>query len=324
MIIAKHAPHTVIVEAQYHGMRLDTYLSQVLDGFTRVFVQKMIKDGCIQTLQNVSLLKPSFCVSDGMSLVVRFLEQKDCPIRPIKMDLDIVFEDEHLLVLNKPAGLVVHPSKGHHEFSLAHGLMHHCKDNLSVIGGSSRPGLVHRLDKDTSGLMMVAKSDLAFYALTDQLKTRTLGRTYLAICFGVPTPVHGTIHTFLGRDPRNFEKKRVYLHAGSSVKEAITHYHVREHAQLSERASQQVSLVKFRLETGRTHQIRVHASYKGFPIVGDPLYTPSHVHQRISFPRQALHSTSLHFIHPITQKEMGFKVPLPPDMQELKEALEFS
>jgi 23S rRNA pseudouridine1911/1915/1917 synthase len=245
------------------------------------------------------------------------------------MPLDIIFEDEHLLVINKPAGLTVHPSDSSNEPTLVHGLLAHCGASLSGIGGIARPGIVHRIDKDTTGLLVVAKHDQAHQHLSAQLKSRTLSRHYMALCWGVPKPANGTIQTFIGRSPRD-RKKMAVLSCGG--REAITHYTLEEKFRASE--TQEIvyfaSRIGCKLETGRTHQIRVHLAHIGNPLIGDTLYGANGVRKMAgleisdairtaltSFQRQALHAQSIRFIHPKTAEVMQFETPLPTDLSTL-------
>jgi len=224
--------------------------------------------------------------------------------------LKIVFEDEHMLVIDKPAGLVVHPAPGSPDGTLVNALLAHCSETLSGIGGVARPGIVHRLDKDTSGLMVVAKHDRAHQGLSAQLLDRSLGRTYLAFVWGTPTPRAGKIDAPIGRHPVD-RKKMAVVKSGRS---AVTHYEVLE-------ILDGASLVKCKLETGRTHQIRVHLSHIGHPLVGDPVYGKGRRPPPIPLARQALHATEIRFIHPVTGKPMTFHSDLPPDLSALQSVL---
>jgi 23S rRNA pseudouridine1911/1915/1917 synthase len=233
------------------------------------------------------------------------------------MDLDIVYEDKDLLVVNKPVGMVVHPAPGNRDRTLVNALLAHCGKSLSGIGGVARPGIVHRLDKDTSGLMVVAKNDLAHQELTKQFADRSLSRTYHALVWGEPVPLVGDITGTIGRHPRD----RVKMAVVSKGKSALTHYKV------VESFGDIVSLVECKLATGRTHQIRVHLAYIKHPVIGDSVYgggrnRPGAEAQALQkFPRQALHAMHLQFLHPRTEKPMTFSAPLPRDMADLVKAL---
>lgn len=236
--------------------------------------------------------------------------------------LDVLFEDSHLIVLNKPAGLVVHPAPGNLDGTLVNALLHHA-DDLSGIGGEARPGIVHRLDKETSGIMVVAKSQRAHEALSHAFATRDLDREYLALCWGLPAAMHGEIEGAIGRHPTDRKRMAVVTRGG---KHALTRYWV-------ERAfGTGAALLRLRLETGRTHQIRVHLSHIGHPLVGDPVYlrripaaaatlAPAAREAAMAFPRQALHAASLGFRHPITGRDLAFTAPPPADMAMLLECL---
>ena len=241
-----------------------------------------------------------------------------------KIPLTIVYEDKDLLVINKPVGMVVHPAAGNKDHTLVNALLAHCGKSLSGIGGVARPGIVHRLDKDTSGLMVVAKHDAAHQALSKQFADRSLSRVYCALVWGVPSPLSGEVEGAIGRHGKDRKKMAVVSHGG---KEALTYYAV------SENFGTIASLVECKLATGRTHQIRVHMTHIKHPVVGDQLYgykravlvqgktNKAPVELMEKFPRQALHAFEIHFIHPISGKKMSFKAPLPPDMASLLKKL---
>ena len=238
--------------------------------------------------------------------------------------LDIVYEDEHMLVINKPVGLVVHPGAGNHDGTLVNALLYHCGDSLSGIGGVVRPGIVHRLDKDTSGLMVVAKNDKAHQGLSEQLSDRSLSRVYLALVLGVPMPPSGCVDKPIGRDPRNRQKMAILA---KNSREAQTHYKVKTNYHDA------LALLECRLQTGRTHQIRVHMGHIKLPLVGDPLYGPQPTALRaalkkagyekddiesiVAFGRQALHATEISFVHPVTAKRMSFNASPPDDFSNI-------
>jgi len=231
--------------------------------------------------------------------------------------LEIVFEDDHLLVVDKPAGMVVHPAAGNFDGTLVNALLHHCAGRLSGIGGVARPGIVHRIDKDTSGLLVVAKTDVAHEGLAAQFARHSIDRRYLAITSGIPIPVAGTIDAPLARSAAN-RKKIAVVEAGRG-KRAVTHYRIVT-------PLRDAALTECRLETGRTHQVRVHMASIGNPLLGDPVYgrpRPSHreILKRLNFQRQALHAAELGFIHPVTRENLSFKSALPSDIQELFGAL---
>jgi 23S rRNA pseudouridine1911/1915/1917 synthase len=256
---------------------------------------------------------------------------------PQNIPLDIVFEDEDLLVINKPAGLVVHPGAGNTDGTLVNALLYHCQGQLSGVGGVKRPGIVHRIDKETSGLLVVAKNDAAHRGLSEQLADRSLGRVYTALCWGVPIPALGKVDKPIARDPKDRLKMCVRARDG---RDAVTHYKTVQafgKADAKHKANG-LSLIECKLETGRTHQIRVHMQFIGHSLIGDPNYAAQPSFQKaclknigmeseeernvfLSFPRQALHARKLHFIHPRNEEHMMFEAPLPDDLQTLVQAL---
>ena len=239
--------------------------------------------------------------------------------------LSIMYEDADLLVLNKPAGLVVHPAPGHYKSTLVNALLAHCGNSLSGIGGVRRPGIVHRLDKETSGLMVVAKNDQTHQGLSAQFANRTLSRSYQAFVWGIPQPRQGIIEGDIGRSPHNRQKMAVVTKQG---RPAITQYQIIKRFFAKEDVSQGISLIQCDLMTGRTHQIRVHMAHVGHPLVGDPVYgrIPKWAKKAfdptvLTFPRQALHAFRLTFVHPGTKEVMTFEAPLPQDLETLASAL---
>ena len=226
-----------------------------------------------------------------------------------------MFEDAHLLVVNKPAGMVVHPAAGNADGTLVNALLHHCEGRLSGINGVARPGIVHRIDKDTSGLLVVAKSDAAHEGLATQFADHSIVRRYLAVCAGHPNPPAGTVRGRIGRSDRDRKRMAVLPDSATRGKHAVTHYE-------TVRRLDHAALIECRLETGRTHQVRVHCASIGHPLLGDPVYgrTPKHLREtlrRLGFARQALHAARLGFIHPISGESLDFRAELPPDMREL-------
>ena len=298
------------------GERLDRILAAGLPALSRSRLKKLIETGQV-SLEGATINDPSLRVKGGQSFVV------DVPVpvadrpEPQAMALDIKYEDEHLLVLDKPAGLVVHPAPGNPDHTLVNALLAHCGESLAGIGGVKRPGIVHRIDKDTSGLMIVAKTELAQQKLSADFAAHDLTRSYLAVVRGVPTPRDGTVATRIGRSRVN-RKKMAVLHDGG--KEAVTHYHVVRVLGL------RASLVECRLATGRTHQIRVHLTHLGHPLIGDQTYGNSRTtnlpEAARHFPRQALHANLIGFEHPARGNYMEFTSPLPADLAALIKALE--
>jgi 23S rRNA pseudouridine1911/1915/1917 synthase len=309
--------------------RLDRALARAFPDVSRSRLQDLIRAGQVCRDGTVSL-DPSVKVGPGAELAVVMPEAVAAEPVAQALDLAIVYEDDDLIVIDKPAGLVVHPAPGHESGTLVNGLIAHCGESLSGIGGVRRPGIVHRIDKDTSGLLVVAKNDLAHAGLTAQFadhgRTGPLERAYLALAWGVPEPRAGTIEANLARSVRNREKIAVVR--GEGGRHAITHYRVE--AVLGTEAP--VALVRCTLETGRTHQIRVHLSHRGHPLLGDTVYGgafktkagrlgPEARAALDTLGRQALHASVLGFAHPRTGDTLHFESPLPPDLQALVGAL---
>lgn len=310
------------------GGRLDKVLADLVGDVSRSRLKNLIVDGQVK-LNGVLCNDASRKVSEGDEISLTIPEAVEALPQPENIPLDIVYEDDDMLVINKAVGMVVHPGAGNQNGTLVSALLYHCGDSLSGINGVKRPGIVHRLDKDTSGLMVVAKNDRAHNGLAEQLLDRSLSRLYQALVWKEPTPIKGTINAAIGRDQKN--RLKMAVRARASGREAITHY-LRE-----ETFNGIASLVACRLETGRTHQIRVHMQHLGHPLLGDQLYGLPAQEQRsllnrggydeevrdavLAFPRQALHAAAIHFIHPISGEEMEFEADLPPDLQNLLDSL---
>lgn len=304
------------------GSRLDRLLAAQLDGLSRTRLKRLVEDGRV-SLDGDAVTDPAMKVKSGQSFVILVPPAETGTIVAQKMDLAIIFEDRDLLVLDKPAGLVVHPAPGNPDRTLVNALLAHCGESLAGIGGVKRPGIVHRLDKDTSGLMVVAKTDAAHQALSRDFAAHTITRAYQAVVWGVPQPASGEISNRIGRSPRNRKKMAVVRERG---KPAITRY------QLLKAFKDKVALVECRLATGRTHQIRVHLSEKGNPLLGDPVYgrrggrvtgLPEAVQLAISaLGRQALHAYLLGFKHPASGEYLEFRRSLPNDISDLINSLE--
>ncbi|MAY19703.1 MAG: RluA family pseudouridine synthase [Erythrobacteraceae bacterium] len=297
--------------------RLDKALAEATD-LSRARVQALIADGMVE-IDGTYAGSPSSKVAAGAKFRITVPAAADAEAQPQDIPLDIAYEDEHLIVVNKPAGMVVHPAAGNPDGTLVNALLHHCGGSLSGIGGVARPGIVHRIDKDTSGLLVVAKSDAAHEGLSAQFAAHTVHRRYLAVCGGVPKPAEGTIDERLGRSDANRKKMAVLDNNSSRGKHAITHYKVLVGYGSS-------ALIECRLETGRTHQVRVHCASIGHALLGDPLYgrTPKSLKSLLSelgFARQALHAAELGFVHPILARELRFHADLPADMQRLIDEL---
>jgi 23S rRNA pseudouridine1911/1915/1917 synthase len=293
-----------IIHEDQKNDRIDKAISSINEEWSRSQVQQWIKDGHV--LVNGLKVKTNYkcSVNDLVEIIVPEPEELD--VEAEEMDLDIYFEDSDVLVVNKPKGMVVHPAPGHATGTLVNGLMAHCKD-LSGINGILRPGIVHRIDKDTSGLLMVAKSDLAHESLVNQLVAKTVTRKYKAVVHGHIPHDYGTIDAPLGRDTRDRQSMAVV----DNGKHAVTHFHVIERFK-------DFTYVECQLETGRTHQIRVHMKYIGFPLVGDPKYGPR---KTLDINGQALHAGLLGFNHPRTNEYLEFEAPLPAEFEELLENL---
>jgi len=288
--------------------RLDLYLSRMTGATSRTYLQKLIKDGHVTVNGTVvKVKKEKLRQGDVITLVLPTAEPLE--LEPENLPLDIVYEDDELLVLNKASGMVVHPAPGSSTGTLVHALLYHCEGRLSGINGISRPGIVHRLDKDTSGLMMVAKTDLAHHVLAEELKNQKSIRRYLALVIGGFQQDEGRIEAPVGRDPKN----RLRMAVVSGGKPAVTHYKVI-------RRFRHYTLVECRLETGRTHQIRVHMKSIGHPIVGDPLYGT----KTTLFPLdgQFLHAKTLGLTHPVTHELMTFDSELPDRFKAALEKIE--
>ncbi|HZH60570.1 MAG TPA: RluA family pseudouridine synthase [Metabacillus sp.] len=283
------------VNEEHKNERIDKFLSSVNEEWSRTQVQIWIKDGLVKV--NDRLIKTNYKCQVDDKIIVEIPEPEALDVIAEEMNLDIYYEDQDVLVVNKPKGMVVHPAPGHMSGTLVNGLMAHCKD-LSGINGVLRPGIVHRIDKDTSGLLMVAKNDMAHESLVQQLVDKTVTRRYKALVHGVIQHDHGTINAPIGRDKVDRQSMTV---TNVSSKEAVTHFRVLERFD-------QYTFVECQLETGRTHQIRVHMKYIGYPLVGDPKYGPK---KTLQINGQALHAGILGFEHPRTKEYLEFEAPLP-------------
>jgi 23S rRNA pseudouridine1911/1915/1917 synthase len=286
------------------GERIDKFLVEASpEQASRSLVQQWIKDGSVTV--NDKTVKPNYKLSLGDRVCLHVPEPADLEIRPEAIPLDVYFEDSDVIVINKPRGMVVHPAPGHYQGTLVNALLHHCKD-LSGINGVLRPGIVHRIDKDTSGLLMAAKNDLAHTGLSEQLMKHTVTRKYLAVVHGVVPHEHGTIDAPIGRAAND---RKMYTVKDKNSKPAVTHFRVVERFEA-------YTLVELKLETGRTHQIRVHMKFIGHPLVGDPMYGRSKG-VVMDTEGQALHAAVLGFVHPRTKEEHLYEAPMPEDMQDL-------
>ena len=321
---AAEGPWLITAGAADAGARLDRFLADHVAGLSRSRIKALIVGGHVAADQSAAS-DPAQPVQPGVTYALRPPPTVGVTPQPQAIAFPILFEDRDLLVLDKPAGLVVHPAPGNEDGTLVNALLAHCGDALA-IGGERRPGIVHRLDKDTSGVMVVAKTDLAMAALAEAFATRALERSYLALCWGVPSPSVGIIEGAIGRDPRDRKRMAVVPRGG---KDALTRYRVSR----TWRAS--LALVECQLATGRTHQIRVHMAAKGHPLVGDPAYLrrvpsvakslpPGVRGALLDFPRQALHAAVLGFVHPRSGAALRFETALPSDFQALLSTLDGS
>ena len=292
-----------LVENCENNLRLDKFLAAKLKDFSRTHVAKLIDDG--NCFVNSKVAKSSLKLKEGDLVEINIPEIKPLEIEKEDIPLDIVYEDNDLLIINKPQGMVVHPANGNHEHTLVNAVLGY-SDDLSGINGVARPGIVHRIDKDTSGLICVAKNDAAHLALSEQLKDHSMARTYVTLVRGVIPENSGEINMPIGRDPRNRQKMAV---TRTNSKEAVTYFKVLK------RFSNH-TLVECKLKTGRTHQIRVHLSYIGYPVEGDPLYAGKK-YDTLYKKGQLLVATSLKLVHPSTHKEMEFNIELPDYFKEI-------
>ncbi len=292
---------------EFCGERIDKAISVLRQDISRARVQKLIEDGHITVCGKK--VRPGYKLRETDTVGIEIPEAVPLEAKAQDIPLDIVYEDGSLLVINKPRGMVVHPAAGNYEDTLVNALLHHCGDSLSEIGGVLRPGIVHRIDKDTTGLLIVAKGDHAHRHLSAQLKTRTLSRTYFALVHGNVKADSGTVDKPIDRDARDRKKMAVAKVGG---REAVTHFEVLQRFGM-------YTLLKCKLETGRTHQIRVHMKSLGHPLVGDKTYGVKK--EAFQLPGQLLHAGEIGFIHPQTEKEMSFSVPLPGDFEHVLQIL---
>ena len=304
---------TAVIPPEATGWRLDKALAAALPALSRERLKGLITEGHVATGAGLAMRNPAAKVSAGSAFAVTLPAPQPLHNEPQDIPLVIAFEDEHLIVIDKPAGLVVHPAAGNLDGTQVNALLHHCGSSLSGIGGVARPGIVHRIDKDTSGLIVAAKSDAAHAGLAVQFAAHSIDRRYRAIVAGLVNPGEGTVDAPLARSAANRQKMAIVREERG--KRAVTHYRLIS-------PLKGASLVECRLETGRTHQVRVHMASIGHPLLGDPAYgrtRPEHreLLSRLMFKRQALHAAHLGFIHPITSAALAFDSKIPPDMQAL-------
>ncbi|MFT4107221.1 MAG: RluA family pseudouridine synthase [Lacrimispora sp.] len=291
------------VTAEDAGMRIDKYLSMYCEELSRSYLQKLLKEQ--EVLVNEKAVKSNYKVSPGEIVQLSLPEAVEPEIEAEEMELDILYEDQDIILINKPKGMVVHPAAGHYSGTLVNGLMAHCRDSLSGINGVMRPGIVHRIDMDTTGVIIVCKNDLAHNSIAEQLKEHSITRKYYAVVHGALKEDEGTVNAPIGRHPVDRKKMSINEKNG---REAITHYRVLERFK-------QFTYVECQLETGRTHQIRVHMASIGHPILGDQVYGPAKCPFRLN--GQTLHAGVLGIVHPESGAYMEFTAPLPEYFEDL-------
>ncbi|MDO4169171.1 MAG: RluA family pseudouridine synthase [Lachnospiraceae bacterium] len=290
------------------GVRIDHYLVGQYPDYSRSYLQKLIKDGNV--LVNGKIVKPNYKLSESDKLQLEIPEPKEVDIVAESISLQIVYEDQDIIIINKPKNMVVHPCPGHYTGTLVNGLLYHCKDQLSGINGELRPGIVHRIDKDTTGLLVICKNDYAHRFIAEQLKVHSITRKYHAIVYHNIAEDNGSVDAPIGRNPNDRKKMAVNYKNG---KRAVTHYKVLE------RLKNQYTYIECSLETGRTHQIRVHMSHIHHPLVGDDVYGPKK--DKFELQGQCLHAKTLGFIHPTTKEYVEFTSPLPDYFQHMLDKL---
>lgn len=295
------------ITANEAGTRLDKYLSDVMEDLTRSRLQRLIKDGAV--LVNGAAAKTSTKLAQGDKIFLTLPEPETLSVEPENIPLDILYEDQDLIIVNKPKGMVVHPAAGHYSGTLVNGVLYHCGDSLSGINGVLRPGIVHRIDRNTTGSLIICKNDKSHQCIADQLKVHSITRKYRAIVHGRLTQ-DGVIHTTIGRHPQNRKEMAVNVPNG---KDAVTHYRVLE-------TFASFTYIECQLETGRTHQIRVHMKSIGHPILGDDVYGPARC-PFAGLEGQTLHAMTIGFLHPTTGEYMEFEAPLPEYFQNLLKKL---
>ncbi|EFE11764.1 pseudouridine synthase, RluA family [Clostridium sp. M62/1] len=296
-----------MVPAEAQGVRIDKFLSEACDGLSRSYLQKLLKSELVEVDKRT--VKNSYKLSAGEKIEFEVPEAAEPEIKAEDIPLDIIYEDSDIILVNKPKGMVVHPAAGHYSQTLVNGLMYHCRDGLSGINGVLRPGIVHRIDMDTTGVLIVCKNDFAHNAIAEQLKVHSITRKYFAIVHGVIQEDEGTVDAPIGRHPVDRKKMSINRKNG---KEAVTHYRVLERFR-------QFTYVECQLETGRTHQIRVHMASIGHPLLGDSVYGPSKIPFKLQ--GQTLHAGVLGIVHPRTGNYMEFSAPLPEYFSELLDKL---
>mgnify|MGYP004641896001 CR=1 FL=1 len=296
-----------IVDVEEQGKRLDVYVASKKDNMTRTLAQKQIEQGNI--LVNGKKQKVSYKVVEADKIVIETVEAKEIELKPQDIPIDIIYEDKDIIVVNKPKGMVVHPANGNPDGTLVNAIMAKCKDSLSGIGGEIRPGIVHRLDKDTSGLLIVAKNDMAHVNMSEQIKRHEVKKTYIALVRGIVKENEATIDMPIGRSISDRKKMTVTKNG----KNAVTHFKVLKRYD-------KYTLLEINIETGRTHQIRVHLAHIGYPVIGDYIY--SNGKNEFGIVGQCLHAKCLEFKHPITEKDMKLEAPIPEYFEKIINELE--
>lgn len=330
---------TALAGASDKGTRLDRFLSERFESLSRSRAKVLVKDGHVrQSYAGMETVQddPRTAVAPGVTYIVAMPDPVPAVPEPEDIPLDILFEDQHLLLVNKPAGMAVHPAPGSWQGTLVNALLHHCRGQLPGIGGVERPGIVHRIDKNTTGILAVAKTEAAHKGLSELFAAHDIERTYLALVRGAPRPLKGTVATHIGRSPS--DRKKMAVVSEDAGRHAITHYQSLEtYGEISKvEARPAAALIECKLETGRTHQIRVHMAHLGCSLIGDPVYGR---HRGIKasgrgedfdaatgfarkLTRQALHAARLGFVHPVTGEDLMFESELPEDMRALRAALQ--
>lgn len=296
-----------LVDDEFSNIRVDRYLSSLLQDTSRTYIQKLLKDGHI--LVNDKVCKSNYKVQENDKIDINIPEPVEADIRPENIPLDIIYEDKDFLIVNKPKDMVVHPAPGHYSGTLVNAVMYHCKDNLSNINGVLRPGIVHRIDKDTTGALIICKNDLSHNFIAEQLKVHSITRRYVGIVQGTLKDDEGIINAPIGRHPVNRKEMAINHKNG---KEAITHYKVLKRFK-------KYTYAEFQLETGRTHQIRVHMASINHPLLGDEVY--NHNKSPYKLQGQCLHAKIIGFTHPTIKEYVEFEAPIPDYMEHLLDIL---
>ena len=299
-----------VVTDEYEGLRIDKLISELMDSLSRSYIKKLIDDDKVKC--NEKSVKASYNVSEGDRIELEIPPLEVPEIVPQDIPLDILYEDNDVLIVNKPKDMVVHPAAGHYEGTIVNAVMYHCKDNLSGINGVMRPGIVHRIDKDTTGSVIICKNDNAHIKIAEQLKEHSINRVYHAICYGVIKDDEGDIDAPIGRSQTDRKKMAVVKSGG---KEAFTHFRV-----LKRFEEDKMTYIECRLKTGRTHKIRVHMAHIGHPLLGDEVYAPSRK-SKFNLNGQCLHANTLGFVHPTTGEYVEVDAPLPEYFSHLLEIL---